>query len=168
MTKVLFMCGLLPWKVHDNAMLAPILLAAAAAAAASAVCPDPAKPYAGFRARELSFRLANDGVARAEQRSAPFFAVILASGKACAFGERERSEAQALFPDAKVFAARFECDGDVENNVSYTNTDPKAGIIAVHAGADRAAAEAMLARVKATGKFPGANVRRMQVRFVYP
>lgn len=149
-------------------MLAAFLLAAVTVAAEPAVCSDPAKPCPGFKPHDLSFPLKKDGVARDEQRSAPFFAVILASGKPCAFGEKQRAEAQALFPEAKVFAARFECDGDVENNVLYTNVDPKTGFIAVHAGADRAAADAMLVRVKAAGRFPGANVRRMQVRFVYP
>ena len=144
------------------------ILVAAALAAGPAVCPDPANPCPGFRAHDLSFELKRDGVARAEQRSAAFFAVILASGKVCGFSERQRAEAQALFPGAKVFSTRFECEGDVENNVSYTNADPKAGFIAVYAGADQGAADAMLARVKATGKFPGANLRRMQVRFVYP
>ena len=67
-----------------------------------------------------------------------------------------------------MFAGRFGCDDDVQNNVSYTNVDPKSGFLAVHAGADRAAGEAMLARVKATGRFPGANVRRMQATFVFP
>lgn len=143
-------------------------LAFAAAVAAPPVCPDPAKPCPGFRRHDLSFPLPRDGVARAEVRSAPFFAVILVSGAPCGFTERERADAQALFPQAKVFNARFGCDGDVENNVSYSGVDPKAGFLAVHAGADRAAGEAMLARVKATGRFPGANVRRMEAVFVYP
>lgn len=149
-------------------MLAAFLLAAAATAAQPAVCADPAKPCAGFRPHDLSFALPKDGVARAEVRSAPFFAVMLASGARCGFKEAQRLEAQALFPEAKVFSARFGCDDDAENNVSYTNVDPKAGFMAVHAGADRAAAQAMLERVKATGRFPGANVRQMQAVFVYP
>ena len=149
-------------------MLASILLAAAAATTQPAVCAEPAKPCAGFRAHDLSFELPKDGVARAEVRSAPFYAVVLASGTRCRFTEAQRLEAQALFPGAKVFSARFGCDDDPENNVSYTNVDPKAGFIAVHAGADRAAAQAMLERVKATGRFPGANVREMQAVFVYP
>lgn len=72
------------------------------------VCPDPARPCRGFKAHDLSFPLTDDARARAEQRSEPFFAVILAT------------------------------------------------------------AERMLSVVKATGRFPGANVRRMQVVFVHP
>ena len=154
--------------VHDTAMLAAILLAAAATAAQPAVCPDPANPCAGFRAHDLSFPLPKDGVARAEVRSAPFYAVVLVSGKRCRLTEPQRREAQAMFPGSKVFSARFGCDDDPENNVSYTNVDPRAGFLAVHAGADRAAAQAMLERVKATGRFPGANIRRMQAVFVHP
>jgi hypothetical protein len=68
----------------------------------------------------------------------------------------------------KVFSTRFGCDDDHENNVTYTNIDPKAGFIAVYAGADRKAGQQALERVKALGRFPGANLRQMQVVFVYP
>jgi len=150
-------------------MIAALILAAAAAATpAAVVCADPARPCPGFKPHDLSFPLPRDGVARAEVRSAPFYAVILVSGPRCRIAERERLDAQALFPESKVFSARFGCDDDPENNVSYTNVDPKAGFLAVHAGADRAAAQAMLERVKATGRFPGANIRQMQAVFVYP
>jgi hypothetical protein len=37
--------------------------------------------------------------------------------------------------------------------------------MAVYAGRTRAEANAMLARVKATGKFDGANLRRMSIGF---
>jgi hypothetical protein len=149
-------------------MLLGILLAAAATAAPPTVCADPAKPCDGFRANDLSFALPRDGVARGEVRSASFYAVVLVSGKRCSLTEAQRLEAQAMFPGSKVFSARFGCDDDPENNVSYTNVDPEAGFLAVHAGADRPAAQAMLERVKASGRFPGANIRRMQAVFVYP
>ena len=151
------------------AVIASILLAAALAAEpATPVCADPARPCPGFKAHDLSFPLPRDGKARAEARSAPFYAVILRSAPRCRIAEAERTEAQRQFPDSKVFNARFGCDDDAENNVSYTNVDPKAGFLAVHAGADRAAGEAMLARVKAAGRYPGANLRRMQAVFVHP
>jgi hypothetical protein len=74
---------------------------------------------------------------------------------------------QALFPDNKVFATSFECDSNDENNVTYTGVDDKHGFIAVYAGADKATAQKMLAKVKALGRFPGANLRKMQVVLVY-
>ena len=135
---------------------------------AGKVCPDPQRPCAGFKAHDLSFGLVNDGKARAEQRSPSFFAVILETTPACATREKERLEIQALFAAHKVFTNRFGCDDNPENNVSYTNTSQKHGFIAVHAGDDRAAAEKVLAAAKATGRFPGANLRRMQVVYVYP
>ena len=98
----------------------------------SPVCADPQKPCAGFREHDLAFVLPQDGKARAEARSAPFFAVVLETTGACAGVEKERREIQSLFPRNKVFANRFECDGDVENNVRYTNTDAKHGFIAVY------------------------------------
>lgn len=145
-----------------------VLAAALAAQPAPAVCADPARPCPGFKARDLSFPLPRDGKARAEVRSEPFYAVILKSGARCAIAEGERLEAQKRFPESKVFSARFECDGDAENNVSYTHVDPKAGFLAVHAGPDRAAGDAMLARVRTLGLYPGANLRRMQAVFVFP
>jgi hypothetical protein len=151
-------------------MVAALLLTAALAAEPpGTLCPDPSRPPCpGFQVHDLSFHLPRDGVARPEARSAEYFAVILKSGARCRMSERERAEAQAIFPTHKVFMVRFGCDDRVENNVSYTNVDPKAGFLAVHAGPDRAAGEALLARVKATGRFPGANLRSMQTVFVFP
>lgn len=132
------------------------------------VCPDPARPCAGFQPHDLSFALPADGAARAEDRSRPFYAVILRTAGRCAVGERERLAAQTLFPRRKVFATRWECDGDVENNVTYTGVDARHGFLAVYAGESRAQADSALARVKATGRFPGANLRRMRVVRVHP
>ncbi len=75
--------------------------------------------------------------------------------------ERERLAAQALFPDHKVFSSRCADPG----GLSYTNTSPKARFMAVYAGMTLADANLMLARVKATGKYPGASVRRMRAAF---
>ena len=114
----------------------------------------------------MSFRSRSSSAYSAEVRSAPFFAVILKSGEPCKVTQAERREAQDLFPKNKVFATRFACDDDMENNVTYTGVDSKRGFLAVYAGEDRAAADAVLAKVKALGRFPGANARRMQVVFV--
>jgi len=148
-----------------------MILAAAWACPALAgpakVCPDPAKPCAGFKAHDLSFPLLADGVARDEQRSAPFYAVILVSGAACRVTERQRSDIQALFPRHKVFSYRH-CEDAVEENVSYSNVDSKRDFVAVYAGEDRAAGEEMLVMVKSMNRFAGANIRRMEVIYGYP
>jgi hypothetical protein len=146
------------------------LLAGASADAAQRlgrVCPDPSRPCAGFKAHDLSFALPSDSVARAEVRSDSFYAVILRSGSRCSIAESERRAAQAVFPRNKVFSQRFECDDDVENNVTYTNVSTSAGFMAVYAGGTRAQANAFLTRVRATGRFPGAYLRRMRVVYVY-
>lgn len=72
--------------------------------------------------------------------------------------EPERLAAQLLFPDHKVFTSRCVEPGEV----SYTNTNPRANFMAVYAGNTPAEANRVLANVKATGKFPGANLRRMR------
>lgn len=93
-----------------------------------------------------------------------FYAVILRSvvspSESCDnfIPEPERLAAQILFPNNKVFASRCAQPGEV----SYTNTNPRTQFMAVYAGATLADANRMLAAVKATGKFPGANIRRMR------
>ena len=131
------------------------------------VCPDPEHPCAGFRDHDLSFDRARDGKAGAEERSAPFFAVVLKSAQRCALGEDDRRAAQALFPKKKVFVMRFECDGDVENNVRYAGADAEHAFIAVYAGKFRSVAEETLAVAKLAG-FADADIRRMQVLVASP
>lgn len=93
-----------------------------------------------------------------------FYAIVLQSVKAPAdeceifVPERDRLAAQALFPDRKVFSSRCYEPGEI----GYTNTSAKAHFMAVYGGLTLAEANRMLARVRATGKFPGANIRRMR------
>ena len=99
----------------------------------------------------------------------PFFAVVLKSMRvADEFGEcerfipeEERLEAQRLFPRNKVFASRCMEPGDLY----YTNTDPHYRFMAVYAGRTRLQADQFLVKVKATGKYKGANVRQMRAGF---
>jgi hypothetical protein len=132
------------------------------------VCGDLAKGCKSAKPHELAFPLLTDGVARAEQRSAPFFAVILKTVPLCESPEPERLRIQALFPASKVFARRDDCDGSFENNVYYANVGRDSGFIAVYAGETRGEAAAMLEKVKALKGFPGANIRRTQVIYAYP
>lgn len=158
-------------RILRLAVATALLLAASASsvrAQLGRVCPDPRRPCPGFKAHDLSFVLSRDGLARAEQRSAEYFAVVLRSARHCAIGERARLEAQRLFPGRKVFSQRFECDDDVENNVHYSPVDPQIGFLAVYAGSNRREADATLAAVRRTGRFPGAYLRRLRVVFVYP
>jgi len=159
--------------VAAGAVLLAALRGEASAAAdsvqrAGQVCPDPAHPCRGFKPHDLSFVLPRGGVARDEARSDAFYAVILRSGPRCSIPESQRAAAQALFPGRKVFSQRFECDDDVENNVSYTNVAADRAFLAVYAGATRQQAGATLARAARTGRFPGANLRQMRVVYNYP
>ena len=130
----------------------------------NAVCGNPNQNCPGMRTFEpfeLQFRIPDGAVIWDTEL---FYAVVLKSvnspDDSCDIfvSESERTAAQALFPDHKVFASRcFEPGG-----ISYTNTSAKAHFMAVYAGTTLADANRMLAAVKATGKFPGANIRRMR------
>ena len=142
----------------------------ASAHAQGKVQPDPAKPCSdkGSKPHELCFEKPKDQVARAEYLSEPFYAVILKTAERCIISEKERLQTQALFPNAKVFSMRFQCDDNIEENISYTNVNDKFGFLAVYAGLHLKEANSRLAEIKAAGRFPGANIRRMQARLVYP
>ena len=94
--------------------------------------------------------------------------MILRSGPRCSIPERQRVATQRLFPGRKVFSQRFECDDDIENNVTYSRVSPSVAFLAVYAGSTRSEANATLAAVTRTGRYPGANLRRMQVVYNYP
>src|SRR6476620_11066167 len=75
--------------------------------------------------------------------------------------ETDRLAAQALFPDHKVFTSRCTEAG----NLFYTTISENHRIMAVFAGTTLGESNRVLAAVKATGKFPGAYVRRMRTGF---
>jgi hypothetical protein len=130
------------------------------------VCPDPARPCPQFKAHELSFSIKQKfKFDRGEDRSQPFYAVILRSAMLCSIPEEEREKVQALFPARKVFVHRHFCEG-FSDKVSYTNINRKVGFIAVYAGETEEEARRFLAEVKA-GQFADANLRRMQAVVTY-
>jgi hypothetical protein len=132
------------------------------------VCPDPQNPCVGierFKPNELSFRIASRfDFDRGQDRSTAFYAVILRSGELCRMQDEERIAAQGLFPGRKVFLHRYFCE-EFGDKVTYTNVNRKAGFVAVYAGRTEAEAKAFLAEAQA--KYPGANLRRMQVVITY-
>jgi hypothetical protein len=65
----------------------------------------------------------------------------------------------------KVFAPMSGCDDD-EDTISYVNR--KVHFVAVYAGDTAEQAQQFLAALKQTGRFPGANLRRMQAVLAYP
>ena len=142
----------------------------ASAGAQGKVRPDPATSCSdrGFKPHELCFETPKDEIARAEYLSEPFYAIILKTAERCTISEKERLRTQGLFPRAKVFSMRFYCGENIEENISYTNVNDKFGFLAVYAGPGLKEANSRLAEVKATGRFPGANIRKMQARLVYP
>jgi hypothetical protein len=142
----------------------------ASAEAQGKVRPDPAKSCSdrAFKPHELCFEIPKDGIARAEYLSETFYAIILKTAERCTITEEERLQTQKLFPQTKVFSMRFQCDDNIEENISYTNVNDKFGFLAVYAGPSLKEANSQLAEIKTAGRFPGANIRRMQARLVYP
>ncbi len=129
-----------------------------------AVCGNPNAPCkttGTFQPYDLPFRLPGNAVIYDTEL---FYAIVLTSVSApddsCDIfvPESQRLAAQPLFPDHKVFSSRCTEPGAL----SYSNTGNKAHFMAVYAGPTLADANRMLAAVKATAKFPGANVRRMR------
>jgi hypothetical protein len=130
------------------------------------VCADPTlrcQTSVEFQPYDLPFRIPKKAVI---WDSEMFYAIILKSINAkddCVINvsEDERQQAQALFPHSKVFTDRCAEPGALY----YTGTNPDYRFMAVYAGRTRAEAERMLATVRAAGKFPTANLRRMRAGF---
>ncbi|HEX8353099.1 MAG TPA: hypothetical protein VF611_09385 [Pyrinomonadaceae bacterium] len=132
-----------------------------------AVCPDPTarcRTSVEFQPYQLPFELGPNAVIFETEK---FYAVILKSmrdtSQDCTVfvPEAERLEAQGLFPRHKVFATRCYEPGEL----FYEGIAPEVMFMAVYAGRTRAEAARMLERVKATGRFPGAYLRRTSTGF---
>ncbi|MGI8835914.1 MAG: hypothetical protein ACR2H4_04670 [Pyrinomonadaceae bacterium] len=136
-------------------------------ASVAAICGNPrvaCKTSVTFGPHDLPFRVPANAVI---WDTDPFYAVILKSMPAADYScdlfipETERLAAQALFPDHKVFSSRCVEPGEL----FYTNVRDNQRMMAVYAGPTLAEAKRVLAKVKATGKFTGANIRRIRTGF---
>jgi len=136
-------------------------------ASAAAICGNPkvaCKTSVTFQPHDLQFRVPANAVI---WDTDPFYVVILksmpANNDSCDvfIPETERLAAQALFPEHKVFASRCIEPGEL----FYTNVSENHRIMAVYGGTTLAEAKRVLAAVNATGKFPGANIRRIRTGF---
>ena len=133
----------------------------------ASVCGNPTvscKTAVTFQPNDLPFRVPKNAVIYDTEL---FYAVILKSvGRSeqdcdVFVPESERLTTQRLFPDRKVFASRC---ADPET-LFYTGMNSKHQFMAVYAGSTPAEANRMLQTVRATGKFPSANIRRMRTGF---
>ncbi len=131
------------------------------------VCGNPTvrcNTSSQFQSYDLPFRLPARAVIFETEL---FYAIILRSARAsqddCAtfVSENERLGAQELFPTHKVFTSRCTEAG----SLYYTNIAPNTQIMAVYAGHTQSEAARMLDAVRATGRFPGASLRRMRAGF---
>lgn len=167
-------------KIFQNALVGILVLIAVVVSCSSQtyaqgakklargkICSDPnvpCKTTGTFDPNDLPFQIpANANI----WESVDFYAVILKSVKSpddncdTFVPEDARLEAQGLFSRMKVFSSRCTMGG----SLYYSNVAPNVQFMAVYAGATKAQADRMLATVKETGKFPGANIRRMRVGF---
>ncbi len=131
------------------------------------ICGNPqvsCKTTVEFHDYDLSFRVPSNAVIFDTE---VFYAIVLKSVSAADsdcetfVAESERLATQTLFPNRKVFSSRCYEPGEL----FYTNVSPKHRMMAVYAGTNLAEAKRVLASVRATGKFPGANLRRMRTGF---
>ena len=127
------------------------------------VCGNPADKCGEFQPYDLQFRWPRNVVI---YETEPFYAIILQSISAkdnCEthISEETRLETQKLFPRHKVFTDRCPDAG----SIYYSDTNSDYRFMAVYAGKTRVEAERMLASIKAQGKFPTANIRRMRAGF---
>ena len=139
------------------------------------VCGNPkiaCKTSVEFQAYDLPFRVPPRGIIIETQ---PFYAIILKSHAASEdrcddfISEAERLSAQTLFPEHKVFTSRCVEPGNLfytdENRAGIPNISDTNRLMAVYAGTSLAEAKQFLAKVKSSGKFPGANIRRMRTGY---
>lgn len=143
----------------------------------ASICPIPDTPCTpasyDFAPYDLSFNLPNKLKWMTAHNSNHFYAIVLKSNKAiypnpsnpddetqCGgyFSEEERLTVQALFPCRKVFASRHGC-----SMVWYNNINNQYNFLAIYAGQTAGEAKKVLEKVKATGQFTDANIRKMQV-----
>jgi hypothetical protein len=145
-------------------------------ASAAAICGNPqvtCKTSVTFQPYDLPFRVPANAVILDTEL---FYVVILKSvpsnNDSCDvfISESERLAAQVLFPDRKVFSSRcidpenlFYLDETVKTRIK--NISETHRIMALYAGTTLADAKRVLETVNATGKFPGANIRRIRTGF---
>jgi hypothetical protein len=140
-----------------------------------AICGNPkvaCKTSVTFQSNDLPFQVDKNMVI---VDTVPFYAVILKSAAVkddncdVFIPESDRLSAQELFPENKVFSSRciepenlfYEEVGTRKPRVlSETHR-----IMAVYAGKTLVEAKKLLEAVKATGKYSGANIRRMRTGF---
>jgi len=134
------------------------------------VCGDPTascKQRENFQPFQLPFEYTSNFHISESQL---FYAVIVKSVKESpnpdkrncdkAITENDRIETQKLFPHNAVFVMRCWEPGEI----SYTNVAEDVSFMGVYAGQTLVDANAFLAKVKATGKYTDATVRRMRVQ----
>lgn len=163
-----------PHLLISGLMLAVGTMAAAQTFRGFKVLPRPADRWTQsqkeFAAWELPFQLPRRLKANALYESLPFYAVVLKRERtpSCDGGEftksleRFRREAQARFPDRKVFADH-QCPDMGSVSYRIEGQDQAMAFVAVYAGSTRAEGEKV--RRNALARYPGARLVRLRVGY---
>jgi hypothetical protein len=139
---------------------------------AGTVFGDPnSKAPDGFKRHELPFAVPDSEVARPEDRSAEFWAVVLRTAPSCTILESERSELQTFLQQNRVFVNRFGCDDEFGSDefMTYNGVDPDEAFIAIYAGTRREHAEWLMSWPLLEARY-GETMQpvRMQAVLAYP
>ena len=154
-------------KKYSLASVASFLtLSGASGVCAQRIYSDPQTQH-GRKPYELPFKIPPvKALARPEDRSAEFYAVILKTAERCSIPDEERVSAQVFFPRNKVFLDRFDCG--LEDNITYRPLDNKYSILAVYGGSTKHQAQEILVRARKTGRFADAYLKKIHVVLVHP
>ena len=134
------------------------------------------EPYAkapdGFKPHELPFEIKPNEVARAEDVSAEFWAVVLRTDAPCTILEDERAELQTYFQQNRVFMTRFGCDDEfgADEFVTYNGVEPDQAFLAIYAGTRREHADWLMGLSMLQSRYGAESMRVTQLRavMVYP
>lgn len=124
----------------------------------------------GFKDHELPFRIMAGEIAKPEDRSEEFWAVVLRSAAPCSISEDERVELQTYFQQHRVFMNRFGCDDEFGSDefMSYAGLDTERAFLAIYGGRERRHAEWLMAIPMLQARYPDLAVVKMQAVMVYP
>ena len=123
-----------------------------------------------FKLHELPFHIVPREVARAEDRSNDFWALLLRTAAPCSISEDERAELQTYFQQHRVFMNRFGCDDEsgADEFMTYAGVEAEQTFIAIYGGSKRRHAEWLEAIPMLKARYPDLAVVKMQAILVHP
>lgn len=124
----------------------------------------------GFKPHELPFEIQPREVARPEDVSNSFWAVVLRRASSCSIPEDERAELQTFFQQHRVFMNRFGCDDEFGGDefMSYQGVADEQAFIAIFGGRTREHAQWVAAIPMLQSRYPDLEIVEMKAVIVNP